>query len=109
MSWGDKEKFFRDIADETGEIPDPLRLKPDMVDHLSTIWRDFFELSSTRNLGFGAVGPIPWIAISAYAERMGINDPDEFERFTTLIRIMDGEYLTFIGEKSKKEQANRSE
>lgn len=101
MSWGAQETWFRDIAEETGSAPDTLLDKPELAPHLTQVWRDFFELSTNRHLGFGSVGPIPWIAINAYAERMGIVDPDEFERFTALIRAMDGEYQNCLAEKTK--------
>jgi hypothetical protein len=44
----------------------------------------------------GAVGPITFSTIDRYATRIGINDPEAFERFTLLLRAMDGEYLKHV-------------
>lgn len=37
------------------------------------------------------LGPIPWSVINAYADRYGICDIDEFERFVRLIRVIEDE------------------
>jgi hypothetical protein len=40
-----------------------------------------------------SLGPIPFTAINAYAQRYGIEDVDEFDRLLALIRMQDAEYL----------------
>nr|WP_046869357.1 hypothetical protein [Microvirga massiliensis] len=39
------------------------------------------------------LGPIPFTAIDAYARRYRIDDVDEFDRFITLVKVQDSEYL----------------
>lgn len=58
----------------------------------------FHELKTTREIGM-AYGPIPWTAIDAYATRHGITDPDEFEEFVWMIRVMDDVYLEVAAKK----------
>jgi hypothetical protein len=41
-------------------------------------------------------GPIPSIALRAYARDMGVIDPDLLQRFRDLIRRMDREYLSVM-------------
>ncbi len=77
---------------EEGETPKALLRRPELPDHLQFAWSAFSELSTDRPLGFGAAGPIPWSAISAYAMRHGVGG-DTFERLLALIRAMDGEWL----------------
>lgn len=49
----------------------------------------------------GGCGPIPWSAIDRYAERYGIDDLDEFERFRRFIRGQDRVYLERAAEEAK--------
>ncbi len=44
----------------------------------------------------GAVGPITFSTIDRYATRIGITDPQSFERFTLLLRAMDSVYLQHV-------------
>lgn len=45
------------------------------------------------------LGPVPWSAIDRYAERHGIDDPDEYERFVRLIRTLDAAFLAWHADK----------
>lgn len=66
----------------------------------------FNILHGDRQIGaMGGEGPIPFMAIDAYARRHLIEDPDDFERFCRLIRAMDNEYLTIRAEKLREEQS----
>lgn len=47
----------------------------------------------------GGAGFIPFEAVDRYAERHGIDDPDEFDEFTRLIRALDEAY---VAETSKR-------
>ena len=40
-----------------------------------------------------ALGPIPFRAIDAFAQRYGIESVDEFDRLLALVRMQDSEYL----------------
>lgn len=84
------------MADEGEPIADlDTRVIPEA--HLHFHWRAFNRLSTDRPVAFGA-GPIPWTAIDRYAERHHLADPDEYERFETLIRAMDRAFLDWNAE-----------
>jgi hypothetical protein len=72
-------------------VPD-LETRVAPAPHLLFHWAAFAALSTDRQVGMG-IGPIPWTALDRYAERHGINDPDERERFERLIRAMDREFV----------------
>ncbi|MGN6549761.1 MAG: phage tail assembly chaperone [Pararhizobium sp.] len=84
-----------DLAEE-GEAPAALLARPEIEPRLEPVWDAFFELTTDRPTGFGT-GPIPFTAIHFYAERLGIEDPDAFDRFTRAIRAMDRAYLENAG------------
>ena len=48
------------------------------------------------------VGQIPWTAIEAYARRLGVEDPDEFETLVKMIRVCDNVLLAHVKQKSEK-------
>jgi hypothetical protein len=84
------------MADAGETIADlETRVRPD--NHLLFHWSAFADLSTDRQVGFG-IGPIPGSAIRAYAQWYGIDDADEYERFKSLIRTMDREFLTWRAE-----------
>lgn len=60
----------------------------------------FLELSTCRAIGMAA-GPIPWTAMEAYADKLGLVE-DDFERFTVLVRALDSEYLEYQAKKAKE-------
>lgn len=49
----------------------------------------------------GGCGSIPWAAIERYADRYGIHDLDEFERFVRMIRAQDRIYLQHVAKQAK--------
>lgn len=63
----------------------------------------FYELSTCRQIGMGGVGPIPWTAIAEYSRLM--LEPEDFETFHYLMRVLDGIYL----EHANKKVASKSE
>lgn len=48
------------------------------------------------------VGPIPWTALAAYADRMGIHDGDDFAEFAQIIGGLDSFYLDEVASRQKK-------
>jgi len=52
-----------------------------------------------------AEGPIPWMAIDAYASRHQMNE-DDYDRFFALIRALDAEYLRYR-ERKRKTKGNK--
>ncbi|WP_443136604.1 phage tail assembly chaperone [Methylobacterium sp. Leaf399] len=82
--------------------PRALLEQPDLWPHLQFASDAFSDLSSDRLIGaIGGCGPIPWSAIDRYAERYGIDNLDEFERFRRFIRGQDRVYLERAAEEAK--------
>lgn len=63
-----------------------------MPGDLQWVMDAFYRLSASRQVGM-SVGPIPFEAVDAYADRYGIRDGDDFETFHTLLRAADNAYL----------------
>lgn len=90
-------------AEDPSFQPKALLTRPDLWPHLVHVRNAFSELSSDRPLGaMGGCGPIPWCALDRYADRYGMDDLDEFERFARLIRAQDRVYLADVAEKLKR-------
>lgn len=55
----------------------------------------FWDLSTNRQIGFGALGPIPEWTIELYAERRGFRGRGARDAFLMIIRRMDGAWLSW--------------
>jgi hypothetical protein len=80
-------------------VPDKIKNKPEIKPGLDLYWRAFQDLSTDRDVGMG-VGPIPWLAIHAWAERNYIRG-DDFERLVLILRGLDNIYLEKQAAKDK--------
>lgn len=89
------------MAEEEGILPPALEAQPDIPEHLRFAWDAFWFLMGDRALSLGTVGPIHWVAISVYADRAGVSDPDQFDRLVRLVKAMDWEWRAFMAEKMK--------
>lgn len=78
-----------------------LENQPELSDHLQFEWGAFRDLTTDRQTGLG-VGPIPWSSFDRYARRHGIVDPDEFDRFCHLMRVMDDAYRVNMEERKSE-------
>jgi hypothetical protein len=76
--------------------------RPELDSEYAFTWDAFSALSSDRSAGMGE-GAIPFTAIDRFAQRYGIDDLDEFDRFRSLISALDREYLGIRAEQSKKD------
>lgn len=56
--------------------------------------RAFWELSSCRYFGAGAIGPIPWNRVREYAAAKGLDDM-LVSVFEDVMRELDEEYLRY--------------
>lgn len=63
-------------------------------------WEAFQRLSTCRPLGMGPPGPIPWVAINAYAERYGYYGL-LFDELVHYVEFLDGIYLQHAASKSR--------
>jgi len=69
--------------------------------------RAFWELSSCRSFGGGAIGPIPWNRIIEYGERKGL-DNSLIEVMEVVMREMDEAYIRDqLDEQERRGQRNR--
>lgn len=70
------------------------------------LWDAFWELSSERQIGMG-LGQIPYRALRSFAGDHGIAG-DQFDRFRSVIRQLDGEYLARQTPKPTEEKGMRA-
>ena len=84
-------------------MPARIANAPQLLPGLDFFYIAFLELSTCRDVGMG-LGPIPWTAMNAYAERYGLED-DDFAEFTWLLKRLDATYLQQQDEKRKAEAA----
>lgn len=86
------------VAAENGyQVPDE-DLPPDVLPECEFVFSAFWELSTDRPVGMG-IGAIPWSSINSFAVRHGIEQIDDFEQFSFLIRAIDAEYLKVANKK----------
>jgi hypothetical protein len=81
--------------------PKPIQDAPDLLPGLDFYLRAFYELSTCRPIGYGAVGSIPWTAIVQYGHLKGM-DGEALEDLVFLVRELDAEYLGWQSEEAKK-------
>jgi len=79
-------------------IPDKIKNAPVLLPGLQFYFQSFLELSTCREIGMSE-GQIPWTAIDRYASRYEMTE-DDYERFLTLIRIVDAEYIRYRAKKN---------
>lgn len=86
-------------------LPLPARIQnaPELQLGLELYFLAFFELSSCRPIGMDE-GPIPWIAIWDYCERLGIEGDQRDDMFYH-IRSMDNAYFQYKSSKRPKGMA----
>lgn len=80
--------------------PDFIANAPELLPGLDLYFDAFWELTTCRSfIGMsGLPGPIPWSAIDAYAQRLGLEGED-LEHFTRLLRALDDELLDYTRSK----------
>ena len=78
------------------------RLYPDLQGSVEM----FFELSPSRQMGFGA-GAIPVSEIKDHFELFGIDGYEIRKFFFRRMRLMDNIYLDIVNNKNKPEQNNK--
>jgi hypothetical protein len=69
------------------------------MDMVISCWR---ELETCRDFGMG-IGPIPWTAIVAWAEVVGL-DRDATWKLTQVIRKLDNDYLGALAAKRRQQE-----
>lgn len=59
----------------------------------------FWDLNTCRQAGMG-IGPIPWLAVEAYCDRLGLDD-EAREDMHALVRAMDDAFLFWCAKRTK--------
>lgn len=77
--------------------PEEVPARPALPIYLQFYWRSYWDIHADRSM---ETGRISFLAIDRYAERVGIESSDEFERFHMLISAMDGEFQKRTSSKS---------
>lgn len=85
----------------TGTLPDAIANAPELLPGLELYLEAFYDLNGDRSYGFSP-GPIPRRAIRQYAEEIGMDDFDDFQRFAYIIKEIDAAYLKHLDEKINK-------
>jgi len=83
-----------------GDVPDFLKNCPQLEEGLDLYWDAFGVLTTTRMIGQGVMGPIPWDKIMYYCDRYELDD-DQRERMVAYIRAMDNTYSDHFQSKMK--------
>jgi hypothetical protein len=94
--------IIRQAAKSGMPLPERIKNRPELLPGLEFIWRAFWDLATCRTIGMGE-GPIWWIAVNDYANRYGITDEDEFDRFKMLIKELDSVFLDHRDKKRTRE------
>lgn len=81
-------------------LPDHIKERPKVMIGLGIYWKAFWELSTCRAIGM-MEGPIPWLAMRAYAKDIGLTGLSKM-RFYDIIRSMDNEYLSIRSKEAEK-------
>ena len=88
--------MIKDYKRFNQRIPDSL-IAPDLHDIEWLYWNAFWELGTDRQVGMEK-GPIPWSSIERFiAKHPGC----DFGVFSSIIREMDGAYLSHQGGESR--------
>lgn len=93
-----EQRIIQQCMQEGLPLPKRIENAPELENGLELFIQAFFELNTSRNTGFD-YGPIPWIVISDYCDRLEIDDEQREDVFYH-IRALDSVYLEFV--KSKK-------
>ena len=88
------------------KLPPAIRDAPELRLGLGLYWSAFWDLDSCRAIGMGE-GPIPWLAIDAYASARGL-DAEQRDDLQFFIAAMDRVYLQHLSEKREKESKRGS-
>lgn len=77
--------------------------EPQVPEHLADVWSAFQTITTSRPIGFGAVGPLAYRDMLLYLDENGIGDKDERDEMLYLLREMDAEYLHQVNTRDGKE------
>jgi hypothetical protein len=83
---------------ERRPLPPQILNAPRLRAGLELYYQAFEDLHADRQLGFGAVGRIPWAVVDDWADRHGLTD-DQRDELHRLIPKMDEVFVEHVGGK----------
>ena len=96
------------MAAESGgtDIPPALHEKPTLHSFEIEVWNAFCRLSLRRPVsGFGAVGAIPYVEITAYLDHFcEFSDDEDHHLFIQLLESLDSSFLKDVSDKQQAER-----
>lgn len=88
-------------------IPDKIKNAPMLYAGLDLFYIAFMDLTTCRQLGYGAVGPIDWLSVHYYCEAYGLKGEQREDMFF-FVSQMDGEYLKWSANHKKAAEPPKS-
>lgn len=94
--WGDKPPQLIEMLMQSDDVAGIQRYldRPTLQDHLGFYWGVFWDLANHEG--------IPFADLDRYAARYGIEDVDEFDRFATVVRRLNSEWLKLVRKAADK-------
>lgn len=82
-------------------LPDRIANAPELFPGLDIYYTAFLDLTTCRQLGYGAEGPISWLVIDEYADRSGFEGEQREDLFYH-VQEMDRAYVQHMTSKANK-------
>jgi hypothetical protein len=82
-------------------LPEAIANAPSLLQGLEQFYEAFMRLSTCRQLGYGAEGPIPWWCVALYARERDYDEEEQYE-LEHHVSEMDTVYLTHRAKAVKK-------
>ena len=98
----DEKWLIQQAQRQGGPLPERIRNAPELFLGLELYLMAFMELTSCRGLGYGAMGPIPWMAIQRYCEVHDIQGEQREDLFY-FVQKMDKAYMDWQRDKAKQQ------
>lgn len=101
---GKDEDLIR-MAQQMGQpLPDKIKNKPELEDHLIFYYQAFLDLDTTRSHNMSPT-PISWLSIVEYARFYQLDDEDTHD-LIQIIKEMDNVNLRYITKTLKEKNKN---
>lgn len=99
MTKGPKERtIIRNCYAHNMPLPDSIAFAPELQLGLELFYSAFWDLTTCRPSGW-TVQPIPWSAVVEWGQMHEL-DAEEMDDLIFYTREMDGEYITYVSEKT---------
>lgn len=82
-------------------MPGKIKEAPQLLPGLDLYYEAFLDLCNSRSMGYMSPGSIPFSEVDTWARRYDI-EGEEFELLQLFIRRLDGVYINWVNQQSKK-------